>query len=79
MIQISRRNLSSDLQSYAKDQGFSAEELNSLIDHRSVLVLLKAQKYDQLQNSDVKSKKLKNKPKVIRSGTGTTSKGYLKI
>ena len=35
-------------------------------------------KYDQLQNSDVKSKKLKNKPKVIRSGTGTTSKGTSK-
>ena len=73
-----QKELSSKLQSYAKDQGFSAEELNSLIDHRSVLVLLKAQKYDQLQNSDVKSKKLKNKPKVIRSGTGTTSKGTSK-
>ena len=69
-----QKELSANLQSYAKDQGFSAEELNSLIDHRSVLVLLKAQKYDQLQNSDVKSKKLKNKPKVVRSGTGTTSK-----
>jgi cytochrome oxidase Cu insertion factor (SCO1/SenC/PrrC family) len=73
-----QKELSANLQSYAKDQGFSAEELNSLIDHRSVLVLLKAQKYDQLQNSDVKSKKLKNKPKVIRSGTGTTSKGTSK-
>ena len=69
-----RKDLSSNLQSYAKEQGFTAEELNSLVDHRSVLVLLKAQKYDQLQKSDVKSKKLKNKPNVIRSGTGTTSK-----
>jgi hypothetical protein len=65
-----QKELSSNLQSYAKDQGFSAEELNSLIDHRSILVLLKAQKYDQLQKSDVKSKKLKNKPKVIRAGKG---------
>ena len=68
-----RKDLSTNLQSYARDQGFSQQELNSLIDHRSVLVLLKAQKYDQLQKSDVKSKKLKNKPKVIRSGTGTTN------
>ena len=73
-----QKELSANLQSYAKEQGFTADELNSLIDHRSVLVLLKAQKYDQLQNSDVKSKKLKNKPKVVRSGTGTTSKGTSK-
>ena len=68
-----QKELSANLQSYAKDQGFSEQELNSLVDHRSVLVLLKAQKYDQLQKSDVKSKKLKNKPKVIRSGIGTTN------
>jgi 2,3-bisphosphoglycerate-independent phosphoglycerate mutase len=73
-----QKELSANLQSYAKEQGFTADELNSLIDHRSVLVLLKAQQYDQLQNSDVKSKKLKNKPKVVRSGTGTTSKGTSK-
>ena len=65
-----QKEMSSILQSYAKDQGFTAEELNSLVDHRSILVLLKAQKYDQLQKSDVKSKKLKNKPKVIRAGKG---------
>ena len=58
--------------------GFSPEEISSLIDHRSLIVLLKAQKYDAMQNSDVKSKKLKNKPNVVRSGTGTTSKGTSK-
>ncbi len=68
-----QKELSANLQSYAKEQGFTADELNSLIDHRSILVLLKAQKFDQLQKSNVKSRKLKNKPKVIRSGTGTTS------
>ena len=69
-----QKEMSSNLQSYAKGQGFTVEELNSLVDHRSVLVLLKAQKYDQLQKSDVKSKKLKHKPNVIRSGAGTTRK-----
>jgi len=68
-----QKDLSANLQSYAKEQGFTAQELNSLVDHRSVLVLLKAQKYDQLQKSDVKSKKLKNKPKVIRAGQGRSS------
>jgi len=70
-----QKDIATGLQSYAKEQGFTADELNSLIDHRSILVLLKAQKYDQLQKSDVKSKKLKNKPKVIRAGSGTSTKG----
>ena len=69
-----QKKLASEIRSYAGAQGFTEEELNSLVDHRSLLVLMKAKKYDQLQNSDVKSKKLKNKPKVVRSGTGTTSK-----
>jgi hypothetical protein len=45
-----------------------------LIDHRSLIVLMKAQKYDALQKSDVKAKKVKNKPKVVRSGKGSNKK-----
>ena len=62
--------IANNIRSYAMENGFTKEELNSLVDHRSILVLLKARKYDQLQNSDVRGKKLKNKPGVIRSGTG---------
>jgi hypothetical protein len=69
-----RDKMAGDLSSYALGQGFSREELQQLIDHRSMIVLMKAQKYDALQKSDVKSKKLKNKPKVIRSGKGTNKK-----
>ena len=57
---------------------FTDDELNSLVDHRSLLVLMKAQKYDQLQKSDVKSKKLKNIRKVIRSGKGESSRDNTK-
>ena len=73
-----QKDIATGLQSYAKEQGFTSDELNSLIDHRSILVLLKAQKYDQLQKSDVKSKKLKNKPKVIRAGQGRSSSANAK-
>jgi hypothetical protein len=66
--------MAKNIRSYAMENGFTKEELNSLVDHRSILVLLKAQKYDQLQNSDVRGKKLKNKPRVIRSGTGGDKK-----
>jgi hypothetical protein len=66
--------IAKNIRSYAMENGFTQEELDSLVDHRSILVLLKAQKYDQLQNSDVRGKKLKNKPRVIRSGTGGSKK-----
>ena len=65
-----QKKMATEIRDYASSQGFSAEEINSLIDHRSLLVLLKASKYDAMQKADVKSKKLKNKPRVIRSGTG---------
>ena len=68
-----KSKLASEIKSYALERGFSKEEIGSLIDHRSVLVLLKALKYDKVNKSDVKAKKLKNKPKVIRAGKGQTS------
>jgi len=68
----SRKELAADIKSYAKTQGFSDEELQNLIDHRSVLVLMKASKLDKMENSNVKEKKLKNKPNVIRSGKGNS-------
>jgi len=64
-----RQEMTKNLRSYATEQGFSPEEISSLIDHRSLIVLMKAQKYDAMQNTDVKSKKLKNKPKVVRAGS----------
>ena len=69
-----RGKLATDLWSYATTQGFSENELNEVIDHRQFLVLMKAKKYDDLQKADVKSKKIKNKPKVIRAGKGTNKK-----
>jgi len=69
-----QKKIVSEIRSYASGQGFSDEELNSLVDHRSLLVLMKAQKYDKLQKADIKSKKLKNKPRVIRAGAGKDKK-----
>jgi hypothetical protein len=67
-----------ELQTYALGQGFTQEELDGLIDHRSVIVLDKARKYDEMQKANPKAKKLKNKPKVVRSGSGTTKRDSLK-
>ena len=67
-----QKELATDVRKYALSQGFSEEELSSLVDHRSVLVLMKAAKFDAMDNANIKSKKLKNKPKVIRAGQGKT-------
>jgi len=64
-----RAKLSSELREYATSQGFTENDLKALVDHRYVVTLYKASKYDKLQGSDIKQKKTKNKPKVIRSGT----------
>ena len=69
-----RGKMAGELSAYAVEQGFTKEELQQLIDHRSLIVLMKAQKYDALQKSDVKAKKIKNKPKVVRSGKGVSKK-----
>jgi cytochrome oxidase Cu insertion factor (SCO1/SenC/PrrC family) len=68
-----QKKLASDVRSFALSQGFSEEELSSLIDHRSVLILIKAAKYDKMYSPDIKTKKLKNKPRVIRAGKGQSS------
>jgi len=62
-----QKTIAKELRSYASSQGFSNEELDSLIDHRSILVLLKASRYDKLKNIDLKSKKIKKKPQLVRS------------
>ena len=66
--------LATGLREYATGQGYTEEEIGSLVDHRSLIVLMKAQKYDELQRADVKTKKVKNKPRVVRSGKGSGKK-----
>lgn len=74
----SQRELAGRLRDYAKVQGYQDEEINSLVDHRSFIILNKARLYDELQQSDVKTKKLKNKPRVIRGGKGSSKKSESK-
>jgi len=74
-----QKQIAKDIKDYALSVGYTPEEIGSLVDHRSLLVLMKAQKYDSLQKADVKSKKLKNKPKVIRSGKGKSKGEETKI
>lgn len=62
----------SAIKNYLSETGFSAEEIDSLSDHRSVLVARKAMLYDQMiGKAKAAAKKVQNVPqRVERSSTG---------
>ena len=70
--QNTRQKLSGQIKEYALSQGYTTEEIGSLIDHRSLMTLYKAMKYDKASSPSVVKKKVKNKPRVIRAGSPRT-------
>jgi len=70
--QNTRQKLSGQIKEYALSQGYTTEEISSLIDHRSLMTIYKAMKYDKASSPSVVKKKVKNKPRVIRAGSPRT-------
>lgn len=64
--------LKQNIKSFALKTGFSEQEVNSLIDARSVEVLHKAMLYDNLLAAKISNKKAKVVPKVTRPGSPAT-------
>jgi len=64
--------LKQNIKSFAMKKGFNEQEVNSLIDARSVDVLHKAMLYESLLDAKISKKKAKVVPKVTKPGTGTT-------
>tara|TARA_B100000287_G_scaffold424604_1_gene469489 strand:- start:421 stop:1473 length:1053 start_codon:yes stop_codon:yes gene_type:complete len=71
-----RQRAGKELTEFAMSQGFTQEELSQLTDHRSLLVLMQAKAFQEMQKAQTstKSKKTKKKPKMAKSGTGSKSK-----
>ena len=69
---VKQKAIAGELREFAFTKGFAEEELAQLFDHRSILILMQAKAWedDQKKVKKVKSKKIKNKPKVVRSGKG---------
>ena len=63
-----RQAIAKAVSEFAITKGYTQEELSQLVDHRSILVLMQAKAYEDMQKKQntVRSKKVKNKPKVIR-------------
>jgi hypothetical protein len=64
--------LKQDIKSFALSKGFSEQEINMLIDARSIEVLNNAMKYENLLNAKIAKKKVKTVPKVTKPGAGVS-------
>ena len=59
----------SEIASYLKEYGFGDQELNNLIDHRSVVIARKAMLYDRMnKTAKVAEKKVSKLPKIMKPG-----------
>lgn len=67
-----RSELAGKIRGYATNLGFQKEEVDNLVDNRSVQVLVKAMKYDELMNA--KPKRLKSKSNRVKPGAGKGTK-----
>jgi hypothetical protein len=58
------------IREYAKSQGWTDQELSSVYDHRAVVTLYRAMKFEQLQKSKPEiQKKVSQAPKMLKAGT----------
>jgi len=75
-----QKAIAGEIRDFALSKGYTQEELNQLVDHRSILVLMQAKAWEDSQKkiTSIKQKKIKNKPKVARSGKGTVKSDGVK-
>jgi len=58
---------------YAKENGYTEQELAMMVDHRAVLMLSEAYKYDQLKKTKLSGKKVSNPPRIVRFNAANVS------
>jgi len=64
-----QRAIAKTISEFALTKGYSQEELSQLVDHRSILVLMQAKAYEDMtrKQHEVRAKKVKNKPNVVKT------------
>lgn len=61
-----------ELVQYAKDIGYTDQEISMLVDHRAVIMLANAYRYNKLKSANVKNKKVTKVSKVVGSSNSKT-------
>ena len=76
-----QKSIANDLRQFAMDQGFNEEEIKQLFDHRSIIILMQAKAWfdDQKRSKNLKTKKVKKKVKVVKSGKGVEKSASDKV
>ena len=64
-----QRAIAKTVSEFALTKGYTQEELSQLVDHRSILVLMQAKAYEDMtrKQHEVRAKKVKNKPNVVKT------------
>jgi len=66
------------LRAYGVTQGYEEKEMNSILDHRFLVMAEKARKYDAFKKADPSKKKVHGKPKMTRPGASPGKKSSSK-
>ena len=61
------------LKNFALESGYSQKELDMMVDHRAVLMLDKAFRYNQLQKTKLDKNKVNKPPRIVRSNASNVS------
>ena len=69
---VKKGKIQAGVKNYLNEIGFSDQELSMLTDHRTVMVAVEGMKYNQLKKAKLGDKKVKNIPKVSKSGVPTS-------
>ena len=65
---VKKGKIQAGVKNYLNEIGFSDQELSMLTDHRTVMVAIEGMKYSQLKKAKLGDKKVKNIPRVSKSG-----------
>ena len=65
---VKKGKIQANVKNYLNEIGFSDQELSMLTDHRTVMVAIEGMKYSQLKKAKLGDKKVKNIPRVSKSG-----------
>ena len=61
------KQFNNNLVNFAKEIGYTDQEISMLVDHRSVIMLADAYRYNQLKKTKLANKKVNKAPKVVSS------------
>ena len=59
--------LTRNLKNFALESGYTEQEIDMMVDHRAVLLLVDAYRYKQLKNTKLQDKKVRRAPRVVSS------------